>query len=114
MNLEDPFQHGEELLRKSLDIKYEWSVLMQAQDNIDQLQIMQEIFSHQITVMTDFEKAIRVMFEKSDQGASTLARTVAAISEITFRREELKNLEKRLSNTRSQASNPSQDGRDRD
>lgn len=59
MNAQDPLQTAEELLRKSLNIKYEWSVLMEAQNVIDQLQIMQEIFTQQITVMADFERALR-------------------------------------------------------
>lgn len=105
MNTQDPLQTAEELLRKSLNIKFEWSVLMEAQNLIDQLQIMQEIFTQQITVMGDFEKALRAMSSES-QGPSdlkpALARAAALIEDMKLRRDELWNLEKRQANTRSQ------------
>ncbi|KAK4204602.1 hypothetical protein QBC40DRAFT_272606 [Triangularia verruculosa] len=105
MNTHDPLQTAEELLRKSLNIKFEWSVLMEAQNLIDQLQIMQEIFTQQITVMGDFEKALRAMSPES-QGSpdlkSALARAATLIEDMKLRRDELSNLEKRQANTRSQ------------
>lgn len=105
MNTQDPLQTAEELLRKSLNIKFEWSVLMEAQNLIDQLQIMQEIFTQQITVMGDFEKALKAMSSES-QGPSdlkpALARAAALIEDMKLRRDELWNLEKRQANTRSQ------------
>ena len=126
MNAQDPLQTAEELLRKSLNIKYEWSVLMEAQNVIDQLQIMQEIFTQQITVMGDFERALRatilaasgstnnntqgfgagstntVTIEQDTRFKSTLDRASALISEMKLRRDELANLEKRQANTRTQ------------
>jgi len=106
MNAEDPLQTAEELLRKSLNIKFEWSVLMEAQNVIDQLQIMQEIFTQQITVMGDFEKALRAMSSEPsrDQESlkSALERAAALIVEMKLRRTELANLEKRQADTRSQ------------
>ncbi|KAK1757113.1 hypothetical protein QBC47DRAFT_378429 [Echria macrotheca] len=106
MNAEDPLQTAEELLRKSLNIKFEWSVLMEAQNVIDQLQIMQEIFTQQITVMGDFEKALRAMSTEAgrDQEGlkSALDRAAALIVEMNLRRTELMNLEKRQADTRSQ------------
>ncbi|KAK4663944.1 uncharacterized protein QC763_501480 [Podospora pseudopauciseta] len=110
MNTQDPLQTAEELLRKSLNIKFEWSVLMEAQNLIDQLQIMQEIFTQQITVMGDFEKALRAMSSES-QGPSdlkpALARAAALIEDMKLRRDELWNLEKRQANTRSQVTDSS-------
>ncbi|KAK0725084.1 hypothetical protein B0H67DRAFT_598462 [Lasiosphaeris hirsuta] len=106
MNAEDPLQTAEEFLRKSLNIKFEWSVLMEAQNVIDQLQIMQEIFTQQITVMTDFEKALRAM--SFDQGRdqaglrSALERATTLIVEMKLRKTELANLEKRQADSRTQ------------
>ncbi|KAK4238609.1 hypothetical protein C8A03DRAFT_43673 [Achaetomium macrosporum] len=103
MNTHDPLQTAEELLRKSLNIKFEWSVLMEAQSIIDQLQIMQEIFTQQITVMSDFEKALRDLNSEGRGGLeATLDRAGALILEMKLRREELANLEKRQANTRTQ------------
>jgi hypothetical protein len=103
MNTHDPLQTSEELLRKSLNIKFEWSVLMEAQSIIDQLQIMQEIFTQQITVMTDFEKALRGLNPESHEGLEgTLDQAVGLIFDMKLRREELSNLEKRQANTRTQ------------
>lgn len=105
MNAQDPLMTAEELLRKSLNVKYEWSVLMEAQNVIDQLQIMQEIFTQQIIVMGDFEKALRAMGAESHDGfRATLERATALIAEMKLRRDELANLEKRQANTRSQVS----------
>src|SRR5512142_1290950 len=56
INASDSAENGEELIRKSLNISFEWSVLVEAQHIIDELQIMQEIFSQQIIVVSDFEK----------------------------------------------------------
>src|SRR5690349_5756294 len=102
MNTQDPIQTAEELLRKSLNIKFEWSVLMEAQNVIDQLQIMQEIFTQQITVMGDFEKALRgLSLERHDGLKNTLDKAANLISEMKLRRDELANLERRQANTRS-------------
>ncbi|KAK4225199.1 hypothetical protein QBC38DRAFT_269104 [Podospora fimiseda] len=103
MNSQDPLQTTEELLRKSLNIKFEWSVLMEAQNLIDQLQIMQEIFTQQITVVTDFERALRGMTPEVPDGfKSAVERAADLIAEMKLRRDELNNLERRQANTRSQ------------
>lgn len=103
MNNQDPLQTDEELLRKTLNIKFEWSALMEAQNVIDQLQIMQEIYSQQITVMIDFEKALRGLSSKSQvKPTSALERAAQLISDMKLRRDELAELEKRQANTRSQ------------
>src|SRR5450756_1404574 len=51
----------EEIIRKSLNISFEWSILMKAQHVIDELQIMQEIFTQQIAVMRDYMKALQTI-----------------------------------------------------
>ena len=107
MNTEDPLQTSEELLRKSLNIKYEWSVLMEAQNVIDQLQIMQEIFTQQITLMTDFEKVLRGLSTGNpafqvDGLPSTLERAGSVIADMKSNRDELADLEKRQAKTRTQ------------
>ncbi len=103
MNTQDPLQTTEELLRKSLNIKFEWSILMEAQNVIDQLQIMQEIFTQQITVMVDFEKALRGLSSEPHEGLRhTLERAAELIADMRLRRDELGNLEKRQVNTRAQ------------
>lgn len=105
MNNQDPLQTDEELLRKTLNIKSEWSVLMEAQNVIDQLQIMQEIFTQQITVMGDFEKALRGLSSDPSEGLKTaIDRAGQLILDMKLRRDELANLEKRQANTRSQVS----------
>jgi hypothetical protein len=103
MNSQDPLQTAEELLRKTLNIKFEWSALMEAQNVLDQLQIMQEIFTQQITVMSDFEKALRgLSCEPHDGLKSALERAAGLVLDMKLRRDELANLEKRQANTRSQ------------
>jgi hypothetical protein len=103
MNSQDPLQTAEEFLRKSLNIKFEWSALMEAQNVIDQLQIMQEIFTQQLTVISDFEKALRgLSSEPSDDLKKTLDRAGQLMFDMKQRREELGNLEKRQANTRAQ------------
>lgn len=108
INAHDPIETAEELIRKSLNISFEWSVLIEAQHIIDELQIMQEIFTQQITVMRDFVTALETMRAKSsvDFGSSvpesSLERAAALIRDIEMRREELVNLEKIQAKTRTQ------------
>ncbi|KAL2143371.1 hypothetical protein VTI28DRAFT_10485 [Corynascus sepedonium] len=103
MNNQDPLQTDEELLRKTLNIKFEWSVLMEAQNVIDQLQIMQEIFTQQITVMGDFEKALRGLSSEPHEGLKhAIERAAQLVLDMKLRRDELANLEKRQANTRAQ------------
>ncbi|PHH91890.1 hypothetical protein CDD83_9911 [Cordyceps sp. RAO-2017] len=47
---ESAHSNNEDLLRKSLNINFEWSVLIDAQHVIDELQIMQEVFTQQLAV----------------------------------------------------------------
>jgi hypothetical protein len=96
----DPLQTAEEFLRKSLNIKFEWGVLMEAQNVIDELQIMQEIFTQQITVVTDLDKALKGMTQLTE--SPTLERSAALIEDLKSRRDELVGLEKRQANTRAQ------------
>ncbi|KAK4141908.1 uncharacterized protein C8A04DRAFT_30460 [Dichotomopilus funicola] len=103
MNTQDPLQTAEELLRKTLNIKFEWSALMEAQNVIDQLQIMQEIYSQQISVMSDFEKALRGLSCEPNEGLKRASeRAAGLLLDMKLRQEELANLEKRQANTRSQ------------
>ena len=90
----------EELIRKSLNISFEWSVLIEAQHIIDELQIMQEIFTQQIVVIRDFEKALKSMAASS----STLERAATLIRDMEMRRNELAGLEKLQAKTRLQVS----------
>lgn len=101
----------EDILRKSLNIKFEWSVLIDAQHIIDELQIMQEIFTQQITVMRDFKAALESISMDSKSGSqfvpsSTTERLVNLITDIEMRREELANLEKLQGKTRTQVNTP--------
>jgi hypothetical protein len=103
MNTQEPLQTTEELLRKSLNIKFEWSVLMEAQNVLDQLQIMQKFFTQQITVMGDFDKALRGLSpEPHGVLKITLERAAKLVSDMKLRRNELANLEKRQAHTRAQ------------
>jgi len=100
INARDSVEDAEELIRKSLNISFEWSVLIEAQHIIDELQIMQEIFKQQIVVIRDFEKALRSM-RASPQ---TLERAATLIRDMEMRRNELVGLEKLQEKTRIQVS----------
>jgi hypothetical protein len=110
INAHDPIETAEELIRKSLNISFEWSVLIEAQHIIDELQIMQDIFTQQITVMRDFVTALETMRAKSSVDSvssvpeSSLERAAALIRDIEMRREELVNLERIQAKTRTQVS----------
>ena len=107
------------MIRKSLNISFEWSVLMKAQHVIDELQIMQAIFTQQITVMRNFEKALKNIKEslrpigfgrrdpnglgiKMQEIEAALDRASDLIINMEIRREELANLEKLQEKTRAQ------------
>lgn len=98
VNAPKDVDNAEGLIRKSLNIGFEWSVLVEAQHIIDELQMMQEIFTQQIAVMRDFETALKTMHVHPD----TLSRADALIREMTMRREELGSLEKLQAKTRVQ------------
>lgn len=101
INLNSSPEDAEELIRKSLNISFEWTVLMEAQHIIDELQIMQEIFTQQIVMLRDFEKGLKSMGVE----ISTLDRAAALIHDIETRRDELAGLEKHQVKTRAQVSN---------
>ncbi|KAG9235378.1 hypothetical protein BJ875DRAFT_374401 [Amylocarpus encephaloides] len=98
INAPDSVEDAEELIRKSLNISFEWSVLIEAQHIIDELQIMQEIFTQQIVVIRDFEKTLKSMGVSS----STLERAATVIRDMEMRRNELAGLEKLQEKTRVQ------------
>ncbi|KAH7308294.1 hypothetical protein BKA65DRAFT_415197 [Rhexocercosporidium sp. MPI-PUGE-AT-0058] len=98
INAPDSVEDAEELIRKSLNISFEWSVLIEAQHIIDELQIMQEIFTQQIVVIRDFEKALKDM----NAGNSTLERAATLIRDMEMRKDELAGLEKLQAKTRLQ------------
>lgn len=110
INAHDSLETVEELIRKSLNISFEWKVLIEAQHIIDELQIMQGIFTQQITVMRDFIKALEDMKTKAradstlDDLESSLERAATLIADMDTRREELANLEKLQAKTRAQVS----------
>ncbi|RDA83237.1 hypothetical protein CP532_5799 [Ophiocordyceps camponoti-leonardi (nom. inval.)] len=87
---------AEKLLRKSLNVHLEWSVLVEAQHIIDELQIMQQVFNHQLCVVRDFQSAI------SETGSPVRERAAALIADIEMRRDELVELERLPSKTREQ------------
>ena len=98
INARDSVEDAEELIRKSLNISFEWSVLIEAQHIIDELQIMQEIFTQQIVVVRDFETALKSMGASS----STLERAVNLIRDMEMRKNELAGLERLQAKTRLQ------------
>jgi len=94
-------KYGEASIRQQLNISFEWSVLIEAQHIVDELQMMQEVFTQQIVVVKDLERAMRSMGGSS---ASTLARAVQLIHDIEQRRDELSELEKHQDKSRAQVS----------
>jgi len=100
INAPDSVEDSEELIRKSLNISFEWSVLIEAQHIIDELQIMQEIFTQQIVVIRDFENALKSIGASS----STLERAATLIRDMEMRKNELAGLEKLQAKTRVQVS----------
>ncbi len=75
---------------------------------MDELQIMQDIFTQQVTLVRDFVNALGVMrLELAENSTakfpkSTLERAAALVSDIEMRRDELANLEKLQTKTRLQ------------
>lgn len=96
--LEDNLANADELIRKSFNIGIEWSVLEEAQHIIDELQVMQEIFAQQLTVMRDLHTAL----ESSHVADSTQDRAESLILDIEMRRNELAGLEEIQAKTREQ------------
>jgi len=110
INAHHSLETVEELIRKSLNISVEWSVLIEAQHIIDELQIMQGIFTQQITVMRDFIRALEAMRTKAKADStledleSSLERAATLIADMNLRRDELASLEKLQAKTRAQVS----------
>jgi len=109
INAHNSLETVEELIRKSLNINFEWSVLVEAQHVIDELQIMQEIFTQQTVVMRDFRDALRAIEFKASISLPELedlrtsrSRASDMIADMEMRREELANLERLQAKTRAQ------------
>ena len=107
----DTLESAEKLLRKSLNIGFEWSILEEAQQVIDELQIMQEIFSQQITVMTQLDRVLQEMLSHAvdahpDQTVlgrqKARDRIEAMVTDMDQRRDELASMERLQTKTRSQ------------
>ncbi|KAH8179959.1 corA-like mg2+ transporter protein [Sarocladium implicatum] len=120
----------ERLLRKSLNIGAEWKVLMEAQNIIEELQVMQDIFTQQITVLRDCHKALGSMpwvwggldshfgsegpdslqqspqylhrWAKQELQAPAMDKIANLMAEMEQRRENLASMEKMQNKTRSQ------------
>lgn len=54
----ETLESAEKLLRKSLNISFEWSILEEAQQVLDELQIMQEIFDEQIRIIRELDRLL--------------------------------------------------------
>jgi hypothetical protein len=116
MNTQASLETVDGIIRRWLNISFEWSIFMTAQRIIDELQIMQEIFTKQITVMRDSLKALETI--KAMQGPdknggsrwedlkSSTERASILIANMEMRREELANLERLQAKTKAQVSLP--------
>ncbi|KFA78383.1 hypothetical protein S40288_10970 [Stachybotrys chartarum IBT 40288] len=110
---------AEKMIRRSLNIGFEWSILVEAQQVIEELEIMQGIFLQQLTVMKDLEKIIKTMrwaTKSADPEADedpdddlvnpnqrrALDRVGALIGDMEQRRDELKSMEILQTKTRTQ------------
>ncbi|KAH7328776.1 hypothetical protein B0I35DRAFT_418300 [Stachybotrys elegans] len=112
----------EKTLRRSLNIGFEWSILVEAQQVIEELEIMQGIFSQQLVAINDLEKIIKSMkwapktlktgdSEDDDDDISdslvpskrrALDRVASLIADMELRRDELKSMETLQYKTRTQ------------
>lgn len=99
------------MLRRSLNIGFEWSILEEAQQVIDELQIMQEIYSQQISVMKDLIKVLNSLSTRAfdaipgqdtDGRKQAMDRVKSTVADITQRRDELISMERLQTKTRSQ------------
>lgn len=55
----ETLENAERLLRKSLNINFEWSILEEALQVVDELGIMQDIFGQQLKAMDGFSKFLQ-------------------------------------------------------
>lgn len=95
-----PLDH-ERLLRKSLNINFEWSVLTETQHIIDELHIMQDVFNQQLAVVRDLNQA---MDRNAKYGKQVCERAGDLIEDIGLRIEELAGLERLATKIRLQVS----------
>jgi DNA anti-recombination protein RmuC len=115
----DRLEIAEQMVRRSLNIGFEWATLVEAQQVIDELQILQGIFAQQMTVMTDLEKDLRLVnwralssqkddsAEDAEEKATTkqhraLDRLAGLTADMQQRRDELKSMEELQTKTRTQ------------
>ncbi|CAI6054529.1 unnamed protein product [Clonostachys chloroleuca] len=107
----DSLESAEKMLRRSLNIGFEWSILEEAQQVIDELQIMQEIYSQQISVMKDLIKVLNSLSTRAfdaipgqdtDGRKQAMDRVKSTVADITQRRDELISMERLQTKTRSQ------------
>jgi hypothetical protein len=107
----DSLESAEKMLRRSLNIGFEWSILEEAQQVIDELQIMQEIYSQQISVMKDLIKVLNSLSTRAfdaipgqdtDGRKQAMDRVKSTMADITQRRDELISMERLQTKTRSQ------------
>jgi hypothetical protein len=106
------------MIRRSLNIGFEWSILADAQQVIEELEIMQGIFTQQLTVMNDLQKILVNMkwatkttdaedSDDSDDMDNTNQRRVVGrvgnlITDMEVRRAELQSMELLQTKTRTQ------------
>lgn len=114
----DSIESAETLLRKSLNISFEWSIIEESQQVLDELQIMQEIFHQQIAVMKEFDKFVLELCsnfpQKEARRLNLLTvrqgwekardRMESLLFDMEQRRSELKDMELLQTKTRSQVS----------
>jgi hypothetical protein len=115
----DKLETAEHMVRRSLNIAFEWNTLVEAQQIIDELQILQGIFAQQIAAMTDLEKDLKALawqnisFKQDDDPEDieevasvrqrrALDRLSGLVADMQQRRDELKSMEELQTKTRTQ------------
>ena len=118
-------ESAETILRKSLNISFEWSIIEESQQMLDELQIMQEIFGQQITVLKDFDRFVHELYSNlSLKEAKRLElvpvrqgwekardRMESLVFDMEQRRSELKDMETLQTKTRTQVSTQEMGGK---
>jgi hypothetical protein len=113
MNTQASVEAVNAITRRWLNISFEWSAFMTAQRIIDELQIMQEIFTRQITVMRDFLRAlenIKAGVDVNDRGSrwedlrASVEKASLVIANMEMRKEELADLERIQTTTKAHVS----------
>lgn len=114
----ETLESAEKLLRKSLNISFEWSILEEAQQVLDELQIMQEIFDEQIRIMRELDRLLADLLnidphehhkrpgspasELRDKWQKTRDHIDGLISDMEQRKDELEGMEVLQMKTRVQ------------